>query len=93
MSKPVLLEVDGDSVLDGNVSMNAGLQVGNSLLVNGPISANGVMKLLSSTVVGVPSASKNIGTLIYVSNETGGATVAFSDGTNWRRSQDRNIIS
>lgn len=31
--------------------------------------------------------------LIYVSDETGGATLAFSDGTNWRRVQDRAIIS
>jgi hypothetical protein len=28
-----------------------------------------------------------------VSNETGGAVLAFSDGTNWRRVTDRNIIA
>ena len=33
------------------------------------------------------------GCAIYVSNEAGGATLAFSDGTNWRRVQDRAIIS
>lgn len=33
-----------------------------------------------------------VGQLIYVSNEVGGATIAFSDGTNWRRVQDRSII-
>jgi hypothetical protein len=33
------------------------------------------------------------GRLIYVSNDVGGAVVAFSDGTNWRRVTDRNIIS
>jgi len=31
--------------------------------------------------------------VIYVSNETGGATLAFSDGTNWRRVQDRAVVS
>ena len=31
--------------------------------------------------------------LIYVWDETGGATLAFSDGTNWRRVQDRAIVS
>ncbi len=33
------------------------------------------------------------GDMIFVSDETGGATMAFYDGTNWRRLQDRAIIS
>lgn len=49
--------------------------------------------LPSFTVSGVPSASDNPNGLIYVSNETGGAVLAFSDGTNWRRVTDRAIIS
>ncbi len=44
------------------------------------------------TVATLPSASTTSG-LIYVSDETGGATVAFSDGTNWLRVQDRAIVS
>ena len=36
---------------------------------------------------------KSAGDMIFVSNETGGATMAFYDGTNWRRVQDRAIIS
>jgi hypothetical protein len=47
----------------------------------------------SFTVSTLPSASAFARSLIYVSNETGGATIAFSDGTNWRRVQDRNIVS
>jgi len=35
----------------------------------------------------------NTGDMIYVSDETGGSTMAFYDGTNWRRVQDRAIIS
>lgn len=31
--------------------------------------------------------------IIYVVDEVGGATLAFSDGTNWRRVQDRVIVS
>lgn len=31
--------------------------------------------------------------VVGVTNETGGATLAFSDGTNWRRVQDRNVVS
>lgn len=33
------------------------------------------------------------GDMIFVSNETGGATMAFYDGSNWRRVQDRAVIS
>jgi hypothetical protein len=47
----------------------------------------------SFTVATLPSASAFARSLIYVSDETGGATIAFSDGTNWRRVQDRNIVS
>lgn len=35
----------------------------------------------------------NVGDMIFVSDETGGATMAFYDGTNWRRIQDRAVIS
>ena len=35
----------------------------------------------------------NSGDMIFVSDETGGATMAFYDGTNWRRIQDRAVIS
>ena len=33
------------------------------------------------------------GQMIYVSDESGGATMAFSDGSNWRRITDRAIVS
>jgi hypothetical protein len=49
--------------------------------------------LKTYTVATVPDASMWVRGLIYVSDETGGATVAFSDGTNWRRVQDRAIVS
>lgn len=49
--------------------------------------------LPSYAVASLPSASNYARGLIYVSDETGGATVAFSDGTNWRRVQDRAIVS
>jgi hypothetical protein len=46
----------------------------------------------SYTVAGVPSASP-AGQLAYISNETGGAVLAFSDATNWRRVTDRAVIA
>lgn len=45
------------------------------------------------TVASVPDATIYVNGLIAVSDETGGHTIAFSDGTNWRRVQDRAIIS
>ena len=48
----------------------------------------------STTVSGAPSAStEGAGAIIYVSDEVGGAVLAFSDGTNWRRVTDRAVIS
>lgn len=44
-------------------------------------------------VASLPSAATYVRGLIYVSDETGGPTVAFSDGTNWRRVQDLAIVS
>jgi hypothetical protein len=51
-------------------------------------------KVPNTTVAGLPSAANaGAGAIIYVSNETGGATLAFSDGTNWRRVTDRAVVS
>jgi hypothetical protein len=61
------------------------------------ISASGLIYpdqfvLPTFTVSTLPSAITPA-QMIYVSDESGGATVAFSDGTNWRRVQDRAIVS
>lgn len=45
------------------------------------------------TAADLPSAADWLRCLIYVSDETGGATIAFSDGSQWRRVQDRAVIS
>lgn len=47
----------------------------------------------SYTVATVPDATESEQDMIYVSDEVGGATLAFSDSVNWRRAQDRVIIS
>ncbi len=41
----------------------------------------------------LPSATRFKQCLIYVTDETGGAVPAFSDGTNWRRVTDRAVVS
>lgn len=45
------------------------------------------------TVATLPDAATNEGATIYVSDEAGGATLAFSDGADWRRIQDRAVVS
>ena len=52
------------------------------------------VRLPSYTVAGAPlAASAAAGALIFLTDEAGGAVVAFSDGTNWRRVTDRAIVS
>ena len=77
---------DDISLFTGGVE---GLNIDASQNVSIP---NGVLYLNSYTVAGLPAAT-TAGGFIYVSDETGGATMAFSDGTNWRRVQDRAIVS
>ncbi|MEX0344947.1 MAG: DUF2793 domain-containing protein [Rhizobiaceae bacterium] len=57
------------------------------------LDVDGPVRVKSYTVAGVPSASDSgAGSIIFVSDETGGAVLAFSDGTNWRRVTDRVVI-
>lgn len=48
--------------------------------------------LPSYTVSTLPSANP-AGGMLFVTDETGGSVPAFSDGTNWRRVTDRQIVS
>lgn len=54
---------------------------------------NELTKPRKYTVATLPDPAGYEGYTVYVSDETGGGTLAFSDGTDWRRAQDRNIVS
>ncbi len=56
------------------------------------LDVDGPIRVKSHTVAGVPAASAGAGQVIYVADEAGGATLAFSDGANWRRVADRAVI-
>jgi hypothetical protein len=59
-----------------------------------PVSFGSPAQAKSYTVATVPSASASgAGAIIYVTDESGGAVLAFSDATNWRRVTDRAVIS
>lgn len=70
---------------------DVGYRVNRTLPKDGTEAMTGVLPLKSYTVATVPTVGT--GELIYVSDETGGAIPAFSDGTNWRRVSDRVIVS
>ena len=82
----------------GSVSAGETFRVGAdgslSIRNNGQVltDANGLLGLRSYTVTTLPSAA-TAARMIYVSNESGGAVIAFSDGTNWRRVTDRAVVS
>lgn len=58
----------------------------------GNLVISGAAVVASVTVATLPSAS-DAGAMIFVSDESGGAVMAFSDGTNWRRMTDRAVVS
>lgn len=65
-----------------------------SSMFGGNVKTDDQVKPGSYTVATLPSVSDpGAGSIIYVSDETGGAILAFSDGTNFRRVTDRAIVS
>lgn len=62
-----------------------------SIVTSGVIVADALV-VPTYTVTTLPSANP-AAQIIFVSNESGGAVIAFSDGSNWRRCTDRAIVS
>lgn len=82
-------QLDANSTRHQDINtQNGGYRVAGNLA----IANNGIVTLPSFTVAGVPSAAP-AGQTAFITDETGGAVTAFSDGTNWRRTTDRAIIS
>lgn len=63
-----------------------------TLDVNGIAIFANPIDLASYAKASLPSAA-NASRLIFVTDDVGGSTPAFSDGTNWRRVADRAVIS
>jgi hypothetical protein len=66
---------------------------GSTTVIGGAWSFSLPPVLPTYTVATLPSAATYARGLIYVSDETGGAIPAFSDGTNWRRVTDRAVVA
>ena len=76
----------------GEVQLTTGGTEGLRVDGNQDTHFNGVAYLNSYTVATLPAATTEAG-LIYVSDESGGPVLAFSDGSNWRRVTDRAVVS
>ena len=57
-----------------------------------PLDVIGPIRVGSATVAALPAATA-AGQLLYISNESGGPVLAFSDGSNWRRVTDGAVVS
>ena len=72
-------------------------RVNQAQLADGSTRMAAPLKVASYTVADLATAALAASlwesSIVYVSDEAGGATLAFSDGTNWRRAQDRAIVS
>lgn len=55
--------------------------------------ATAPLPLMSFEVADLPDPELWEGAIIYVPDETDGAVLAFSDGTNWLRVTDRSVVS
>ncbi len=86
---------DGTTFTDAVLIDNASGAVG--LGVSAPTSRlhiDGCARVKGYAVAALPSAaSEGAGAILYVTDESGGATLAFSDGVDWRRVADRAVVS
>ena len=57
------------------------------------IMRNFMPSLLSYTVATLPDAAANAFTIVHVSDESGGPTLAYSDGADWLRATDNAVVS
>jgi molybdopterin converting factor small subunit len=53
----------------------------------------GPVKLKSYQKANVPPPAIHRGSIVFIPDESGGAALAFSDGANWRRVQDRAVVA
>lgn len=69
------------------------LRLNGALVKDGTEAMTGPMVLKTYVKAALPVAATYTNGLIVVSDDVGGLTPAFSDGTNWRRVADRAVIA
>lgn len=90
-NKPFIIFVNGAARAHFNGQGNVGIGVSSP---STRLDVDGAIKVKSYTRASLPSASSlGIGALLCVSDDPGGAAMAFSDGASWRRVADNAIVS
>ena len=71
-----------------------GVEFVGDLVVGGNLTASGFINSAAKTVTETNALTGMVaGSSVYVTDETGGPVMATYDGSDWRRSTDRAIIS
>jgi hypothetical protein len=76
----------------GSISDGASATINLGGLTISGIIAPSTFILPTYTVSTLPAANP-AAQMVFVSDESGGPIIAFSDGTNWRRTTDRNVVT
>lgn len=69
------------------------IRLNGSVPKDGSEAMTGPLVTATYTVATLPAVATYPGGLIFVSDETGGPTIAYSDGTDWRRVYDNAVVS
>lgn len=93
VNKTPAIQITPDTTYIYSEFVDHAARLNGMLAADGSERATAPVLLAEYTVAGLPSAAVFKSGIIAVTNETGGYTLAFSDGTNWRRVQDRAIVS
>ena len=89
------VSTDGSAFTDALIAQSSNGYVG--LGVSAPtarLQVDGAIGVKAALLADLPAASaEGAGAIRFVTNESGGATLVFSDGTDWRRTSDRAVAS
>lgn len=76
-----------------SVFQEHGQRINSNLPLDGDSAMEAPLALQQLAIADLPSASDWEGALVYVTDDTGGATPAYSDGTDWRRLRDDAVVT
>lgn len=80
---------DGDVLIDNCGNVGIGTSIPSARL-----DVDGAVRIGQFSVASLPSANTSgSGAIAYITNASGGATMAYSDGANWRRIKDDAVAS
>ena len=91
----LFLTADGQSAVSEAMRVlgNGNVGIGGGFVPSTRLHVDGAVRVGSFTVSTLPSASANgAGSIVFVSDATGGPALVFSDGSDWRRADDGSVV-